>query len=235
MNKYSQAGFTLIHVMFVISIASAIGYLMMDNQMISQKIKKTADFNSQVAEVSEQISALISNPYICSASVAGVKIGSISGTTTLASGSKIGNVVGGDVNFTRLKDAVFNPSYNLTPRPLNTLFYMTGVPQPLLLKGSEFRPGIFIDDMRLVHDGVRDFIRISFKPRANIAGAKLGGQIVTKDFYLIGEKNVARDEFLECNLMEHDANLREVVMAELAVTFISLVMKATIHSSIFVV
>jgi hypothetical protein len=214
MKNYGQSGFTLIQVMFVVSIAGAVMFLIMDNQLVSTKIKKTSDFNSQVTELSEQIAELVSNPYICSASVAGVKIGSIAGATTLTSGSKIGTVVGGDVGFTSLKDAIFNPSYNLTPRPPMTSFYQLRSPRAHLIKGSEFRPGIMIDDMRLVHDGVRDFIRISFKPKANIEGAKLGGKIVNKDFYLIGEKNLAKDEFLECNSIDHDANLREVCTSQ---------------------
>ena len=209
-KKIKQGGFTLIQVMFVISIIGVVMFLSLENQLTSTKIKKTADFNSQVAEISDYISTLLEDPYICSASVEGVKLGSILGGSALGGGTSLGQAIGGDAGFNDIKDAGLHPLWNDDSRnPTIKFFQPRG--RPHLTKNTEIRPGIMVTDLRLLRDGFRHFIRITFEPIDRIASSKMGGRVINKDFYLYGvEDGNVPAELTECNILERDENLREV-------------------------
>jgi hypothetical protein len=209
--KIKQDGFSLVQVLFFVSLVSGLIYIGMGQQTVLKNMKVTTNFNNEVQEVTNHIQELLSDPYICSASVEGITIGSINGTATLPGGIKIGAALGGELT-NGLRNAVIDPLFDpSSPRP--GVYFYRPQGQPHVVKNTEIRPGVEVANINLVNDGVRDFIRIKFKAVSRTASSKIGGEEINKDFFLTGKKNAGNTQFLECSTNQYVAGLREACIS----------------------
>ena len=201
----NQRGFSLIQILVVVGMIGGLAVVGLQQQDLFKKNKINSDFNTEIVKASEYLTKVLDDPYICTATVNGVVVQNIAGAPAYPGGPKLGDVpVGSAGNVFTIQNAVYRDS-SVASDPI---FLISGTPHAV--QGQEIRPGVKIESIHLLNNGVQDLIRVKFTPRVTNRKAKVGAQVVNKDFFLTSKRGTGANanRIVECNISEQDSDLR---------------------------